>query len=143
MKQILVTDDSVIVRQLLSLYLMKYIHCEITEARDGVEAMEKLSREPFDLVITDLNMPRMHGLALVRAIREKFGPHLPIVIVTTKGGERDRDQALRLGADGYVTKPVRATGLVGTAMELLSRKVGSAARRPAGPSPGAGEGGGE
>ena len=125
MKQILVADDSVIVRQLLSLYLMKYIQCEISEARDGVEALEKLGREPFDLLITDLNMPRMHGLALVRAVREKFGPRLPVVVVTTKGGEKDRDHALQLGADGYVTKPVRATGLVQAVMGLLSERAGA------------------
>ncbi len=123
MKQILVADDSVIVRQLLSLYLMKYIHCEISEARDGMEALEKLGQDTFDLLITDLNMPRMHGLALVRAVREKFGPRLPVVVVTTKGGERDRDRALRLGADGYVTKPVRAAGFVKIVTELLSREV--------------------
>lgn len=136
MKQILVTDDSIIVRQLLSLYLMKYLRCEVTEARDGVEAMEKLGRERFDLVITDLNMPRMHGLSLVKSIRDKFGPSLPIVVVTTKGGEEDRDRALQLGADGYVTKPVKATGLIGIVAGLLSGSGGDRQAGTAGPKEG-------
>ena len=57
LKQILVVDDSVIVRQLISLYLMKYIPCEISEAGDGVQALEKIMKERFDLVVTDINMP--------------------------------------------------------------------------------------
>jgi two-component system sensor histidine kinase and response regulator WspE len=117
---ILVVDDSVIVRHLLAILLMKYIRCEITEARDGLEAMEYVLREPFDLVITDINMPRMHGLALIQRIREEIGLSPPIIIVTTKGGERDREQGLRLGANGYVTKPVRGVKLIQVVTDLLS-----------------------
>jgi two-component system sensor histidine kinase and response regulator WspE len=119
---ILVVDDSVIVRHLLSILLMKYIRCEITEARDGLEAMEWILKEPFDLVITDINMPRMHGLALIQRIREEIGPSPPIIIVTTRGGDRDREQGLRLGANGYVTKPVGGVKLMQVVTDLLSGK---------------------
>ena len=119
-KNILLVDDSKTVRQLLKLVLAKHLSCEITEAQDGLEAVEMLSKAAYDLVITDINMPNMNGLALTRKIRGELSLDVPIIIVTTMGKEKDRDKGLELGANSYVTKPIQAPGLIREAINLLS-----------------------
>jgi two-component system chemotaxis response regulator CheY len=111
-KNVLVVDDSATMRQLLALTLKKVRGCQVVEACQGREAADKLSRHPFDLVITDINMPEMDGLALVGHIREVMKLSLPIVIVTTNGEEGARDQGLRKGANAYLTKPISGETLV-------------------------------
>ena len=118
-KSILLVDDSRTVRQLLKLVLAKHLSCEITEAQDGLEALKMLSRSAYDLVITDINMPNMNGLALTRKIRGELALDVPIIIVTTMGKEKDRDKGLELGANSYVTKPIQAPGLIREATNLL------------------------
>lgn len=119
MKRILVVDDSVIMRQLLKMVILKYLPCQITEAQDGLEALAKLKDGTFDLIVTDVNMPRMDGLGLVRAVREALKLTVPIIIVTTKGAEADRDKGLQLGANAYLTKPINGVQVVRTVSELL------------------------
>ena len=118
-KNILLVDDSRIVRQLLKLVLAKHLSCEITEAQDGLEAVRMLSKAAYDLVITDINMPNMNGLALTRKIRGELSLDVPIIIVTTMGKEKDRDKGLELGANSYLTKPIQAPGLLREATNLL------------------------
>jgi len=118
-KQILVVDDSVTMRQLMKMMLMKHVACQITEAQDGLDALAKLKDGSFDLVVTDVNMPRMDGLGLVRSAREVLKLTVPIVIVTTKGGEEDRDKGMQLGANAYLTKPINGIQVVKTINELL------------------------
>lgn len=105
-KRILVVDDSSTMRQLLRMILAKHLACEVTEAPDGLAALERLRAQPYDLVLTDINMPRLDGLGLVRSVREELKSGVPIVMVTTRGAEEDRDRGLALGADSYLTKPV-------------------------------------
>jgi two-component system chemotaxis sensor kinase CheA len=103
-RRILVVDDSPLTRELLS-GLLEAVGFEIVNSNDGVEAMERLGREAVDLVVTDLEMPRMDGLELTR--RLKSHPtlsSLPVVIVTTRGSEADKRRGMEAGADGYVTK---------------------------------------
>ena len=119
MKRILVVDDSVTMRQLMKMVLLKHVACEIVEAQDGLDALGKLKEGTFDLVVTDVNMPRMDGLGLVHAVREALKLTVPIVIVTTKGGEADRDRGLQLGANAYLTKPINGLQVVKTVGELL------------------------
>ncbi len=119
-KKILLVDDSRTVRQLLSLVLKKHIFCDITEACDGQEAAQSLGNDCFDLMITDINMPNMNGLSLIMKVRGEMDLGIPIIIVTTMGGEQDRDAGLDLGANSYVTKPINATTLVREATDLLS-----------------------
>ena len=119
MKKILVVDDSVTMRQLMKMVLMKHVACQVTEAQDGQDALAKLGAERFDLVVTDVNMPRMDGLGLVQAVREQLKSAVPIVIVTTKGGEADRDRGLQLGANAYLTKPINGTQVVRAVSDLL------------------------
>lgn len=117
-KRILVVDDSATMRQLVRMMVIKYTGCEVSEARDGQEAFEMVGAEPFDLVVTDINMPRMHGLAFIEKVR-KEGLDIPIIIVTTMGGEKDRELGMELGANAYVTKPVNGVKLGETIQSLL------------------------
>jgi two-component system chemotaxis response regulator CheY len=118
-KSILVVDDSRTMRQLLIMLLKKALSCDVMEAEDGLEAVEKLGGNRFDLVITDINMPRMNGLSLIQKIRSEMGLKVPIIIVTTMGKEEDRDTGLKLGADNYITKPVHGNVLTKMATELI------------------------
>ncbi len=105
-KRILVVDDSTTVRMLLCMNLRRMIAASITEAVHGVDALTKLQKDRYDLVVTDMNMPLMGGAELVKKIRTELEQDVPIVILTTMGEEGDRDQGLALGANEYCTKPV-------------------------------------
>lgn len=118
-QQNLIVDDSRTVRQLLKLILMKGLKCQITEAQDGLEAIKIIQDEPFDLVITDINMPNMNGLSLVNKVRSELELKMPIIIITTLGKEEDRDKGLLLGANSYLTKPFNGPNVVKTASDLL------------------------
>lgn len=103
-RRVLVVDDSPLTRELL-VSLLESVGYEIVQAADGAEALERLSREVVDAVVTDLEMPAVDGLELTR--RLKVHPtlkSLPVVIVTTRGSEQDRRRGMEAGADGYVTK---------------------------------------
>jgi two-component system chemotaxis response regulator CheY len=119
MKRILVVDDSVTMRQLIKMVLLKHLPCQIVEAQDGLDALAKLKDGAFDLVVTDVNMPRMDGLGLVRSVREVLKSTVPIIIVTTKGAEADRDMGLKLGANAYLTKPINGLQVSKTVSALL------------------------
>ncbi len=103
-RKILVVDDSPLTRELLS-SLLEAVGYEIVNANDGSEAMEKLGREAVDMVVTDLEMPKVDGLELTRRLKSHPTLHtLPVVIVTTRGSDVDRRKGMEAGADGYVTK---------------------------------------
>ena len=118
--KILIVDDSRTVRQLLKLVLLNGLPCQITEAEDGQKAVDVLrADDAYDLVITDINMPNMNGLSLVKKVRGDLGLQIPIIIITTMGKEEDRDEGLSLGANSYLTKPFNGPNVVKTAFELL------------------------
>lgn len=108
---ILVVDDSAAIRKILQRVLRQTgmaIHT-IYEAGDGQEALTVLKTQRLSLVLTDINMPNMDGLQLLAAI--KAVPEwrsLPVVMITTEGGETKVGEAVRLGAAGYVRKPFTA-----------------------------------
>jgi two-component system chemotaxis response regulator CheY len=107
-------------RQLMKMVILKHLACQITEAQDGLDALTKLKDGgPFDLIVSDVNMPRMDGLGFVRAAREQLKSNVPIIIVTTKGAEADRDKGLQLGANAYLTKPINGAQVVKTVTELI------------------------
>lgn len=118
--KILLVDDSRTVRQLLKLVLKRHLYCDITEACDGEEAVQYMGDGLFDLVITDINMPNMNGLSLIRKVRGEMLLKVPIIIVTTMGKEQDRDAGLELGANAYVTKPINGPALLREATQLLA-----------------------
>ncbi len=108
---ILVVDDSAAIRKILQRVLRQTGMSigAIHEAGDGVEAVETLKTRKVDLVLTDINMPRSDGLQLLAAIRGSAEwKHIPVVMITTEGGETKVADAVRLGASGYVRKPFTA-----------------------------------
>ncbi|SET63609.1 hybrid sensor histidine kinase/response regulator [Stigmatella erecta] len=103
-RRILVVDDSPLTRELISA-LLEAVGYDITTASDGVEALHILSHAPADLVVTDLEMPGLDGLELTRQLKShETLNRLPVIILTTRGGEEDRQRGLAAGADGYITK---------------------------------------
>ncbi len=118
-KSILVVDDSAVMRMFLIMNLKRLLAVDITEAVNGRDALVKLERGKFDLLLTDMNMPEMNGAELVRWVRTGLKSEMPIVIITTKGESKDRDLGLSLGANGYLTKPVDAKELIRTVLRYL------------------------
>lgn len=109
-KSLLVVDDSATMRQLLCMTLTRVdgiTLANITEASDGKDALEKVRSGSFDLVLTDIRMPRMDGLEFIRTVRSELNDQaLPIIIISTKGADEDVQLGMDLGASGYLSKPV-------------------------------------
>jgi two-component system, chemotaxis family, chemotaxis protein CheY len=117
---ILIIEDSPTMRQLISFALKRLPGVRIVEATDGVDALKKLSSEKFDLILTDINMPIMDGLKLVSLVRNDANYRaVPIVVITTEGAKEDRERALALGANDYITKPIQANRILALAKSLL------------------------
>jgi two-component system, chemotaxis family, chemotaxis protein CheY len=117
----LVVEDSPMMRQLLVFALARIKQLRVTEAEDGVDGLRKLAGGRFDLVITDINMPIMDGLKLVKRIRsDETHKDVPIIIITTEGSTEDRQRAMALGANAYITKPIQAPQVIAKVKELLS-----------------------
>ena len=107
-------------RQLIAFALKRIRGVRIVEANDGVDGLKKLSAERFDLILTDINMPIMDGLKLVSLVRNDGNyKHIPIVVITTEGAQEDRERALALGANDYITKPIQPTKILDVARALL------------------------
>lgn len=118
---VLIVEDSPTMRQLVSFALKRLRGMRIVEANDGVDGLRKLSSEKFDLVFTDINMPVMDGLKLVSLVRsDPANRHIPIVIITTEGAQEDRDRALALGANDYITKPIQPNRILDVTRTLLN-----------------------
>jgi len=116
----LVVEDSPMMRQLLVFALARIKALKVVEADDGVDALRKLTTAKFDLIITDINMPVLDGLKLVKKIRsDEVHKDVPIMIVTTEGSAEDRQRALQLGANAYITKPIQAPQVIAKVKELL------------------------
>jgi len=116
----LVVEDSQVMRQLLVFALQRVRDLDVTEADDGVDALRKLAGNRFDIIITDINMPIMDGLKLVKRVRsDETYKDVPIIVVTTEGSQEDRSRALALGANAYITKPIQGPQVVAKVKELL------------------------
>ncbi|MFV1979199.1 MAG: response regulator [Myxococcota bacterium] len=123
MKRILIVEDSPTMRALLNSALEGLeVPVKITEASSGFEALRCLPREPFDLIVTDTNMPDINGLELVSFAKSNHAYRsIPLVIVSTEGADRDRERGLELGADAYLVKPFEPETLREVVVDLLSR----------------------
>ena len=107
-------------RQLVVFALGRISNLSVTEADDGVDGLRKLAAGTFDIILTDINMPIMDGLKLIQRVRmDATHKDTPIVVITTEGGREDRERALRLGANAYITKPIQAPRVMATVKELL------------------------
>ena len=119
-QRILIVEDSPTMRQLLVFALRRLKNVEIVEAQDGMDGLRKISSDHFDLALIDINMPVMDGLKLISLIRgEDSLKEIPIVVITTEGANEDRDRALTLGANEYLTKPIQANRVLAVARGLL------------------------
>jgi two-component system chemotaxis response regulator CheY len=107
-------------RQLIVFALARIKSIKVTEADDGIVGLKKLASTKFDLVITDINMPIMDGLKLVKRIRsDARHKDIPVIIITTEGSEEDKERAMALGATAYITKPIQAIQVIEKVKELL------------------------
>lgn len=105
-QRVLLVDDQAIIRRLLRTYLETVRRCEVTEAENGLEAVNMLLSSRFDLLITDLMMPEMTGLELLYYVRNS--PEvaaLPVIMLTSQEDEPDRRKAAALGVNSYLVKP--------------------------------------
>jgi len=117
--RVLVVDDSQMVRDLHT-FMLRSGGFEVRQSANGCEALELLLLERFDLVVSDVNMPKMDGLELTRRIRATDGyAQTTIILVSTEVEAKDRLNGLRAGANVYVVKPARANELLHYARMLL------------------------
>jgi two-component system chemotaxis response regulator CheY len=119
MASILTADDSAFVRQMVTFTLRSAGH-EVVEARDGDEALEMAQAHKVHLVLTDVNMPKMDGIALVRALRGlpsyKF---TPILLLTTESAPEKKQAGKAAGATGWIVKPFNPDQLLATIKKVL------------------------
>jgi len=119
MGTVLVVDDEKAMREFLTVLLEKQGHA-VVAASDGEEALRLLAEHPVDLVISDLRMPKMDGIGLLAGIRER-NPDLPLIMVTAYASSESTIQAMRLGADDYITKPFRVSEIRLVVEKALAR----------------------
>jgi len=105
---VLIVDDSAAIRKILQRMLGQagVTLGKVLEAGDGVEALERLKIQTVNLILSDINMPNMDGIQLLTELKSKAeSKHIPVIMITTEGGEAKVMEALELGASGYVRKP--------------------------------------
>lgn len=125
MTRILLVEDSVTMRGFVRGALLAgspTLELDIVEAENGFDALRLLPRGPYDLVITDINMPNINGLELLSFIR-KSDQHrdTPVLLISTQSSDKDRRRALDLGANEYLAKPFTAVALQEAAQRQLER----------------------
>jgi two-component system, OmpR family, response regulator len=116
---VLLVDDEESVQKLLT-YPLEREGYRVVQARDGEEALARFGEEPVDLVILDLMLPRVDGLAVCRRLREERSA-VPIIMLTARGDEGDKVLGLELGADDYITKPFSIREFMSRVRALLRR----------------------
>ena len=118
--QILVVDDSRVMREMIVACLRPMAASRFTHAASGLEAIEQLSLMKFDLAVLDLNMPDIGGLEVVEFVRSQDTlKDLPIIMITTRGDDASREQALSVGASRFLTKPFTPEGLLSEVRSLI------------------------
>jgi excisionase family DNA binding protein len=115
--RVLVVDDEQAVRDLVSKYLTTAEY-DVETVEDGPTALERLQANSYDLLITDLKMPGMDGLSVIRETRRRFSD-LPIIIITAYSTEASAIEAINLGVSGYITKPFRMERVLAVAARAL------------------------
>ena len=126
MPRVLIVDDSASMRAFVRAALeepgLGSEQLEVVEAASGFDALRLLPRGPYALVITDINMPDINGLELVRFIRgNEQHQTTPVVLISTQSSERDQKRGLALGADAYLAKPFTEEALQKLVVEQIQR----------------------
>ena len=119
-KHILIVDDSKTIRNLVA-FIMKKEGFKVTMAEDGIDGLEKLySSDHINLIISDINMPRMDGFTFIKTVREQEAYRdVPIVVLSTEGKEEDIQQGISLGANLYMVKPAQPDKMMKNIRMLL------------------------
>lgn len=118
-KTVLSVDDSASIRQMVKMTLSGAGY-EVAQASDGAEGLAKAKGTNFDMVVTDLNMPNMDGLTLIRELRKLPNyKGVPILFLTTESDENMKKEAKAAGATGWITKPFQQDQLVGVVKRVL------------------------
>ena len=118
-KKVLIVDDSKLLHRMFEMMLRQY---PLVHAYDGREGLERLNEHgDVDLILLDINMPRMNGLEFLQAVKQlPEHKHIPVVIITTEGTEDDTQRGLDAGAAAYVKKPFRNEELLGVINRLTA-----------------------
>jgi two-component system, cell cycle response regulator DivK len=125
MMKVLIAEDSEVNRELLR-ELLEARGCEVTEARDGQEALEMIAVELPEVLLLDINMPRLDGLGAIQKLRENpRTASLPVLAVTAYAMRGDEEKILQAGFNGYLSKPIAAAVLGRELARVLGRPVGS------------------
>lgn len=120
MAHVLVVDDSKVMREMVIACLRAHPGLTFSQAASGLEAIEQLSLQPFDLVVLDLNMPDIGGVEVIEFVRSQEAlRQLPILVVTTRGDETSRNRVLEAGASRFLTKPFTPEAILTEARMLL------------------------
>jgi two-component system chemotaxis response regulator CheY len=119
-KRILVVDDAATVR-MYHRSILEGAGFEVTEAINGIEAMEKTLTEPFDLYLVDVNMPKQDGYGFLRELRSQDMPQAPAVMISTEAQAQDKRRAWEAGANFYLTKPIKPDALLAYVRLLLGQ----------------------
>lgn len=118
-KVIMTADDSASVRQMVS-FTLKQSGYEVVEAVDGKDALQKLGSTKVDMIITDLNMPNLDGIGLIKGARAlpacKF---IPIIMLTTESQESKKSEGKSAGATGWIVKPFKPEQLIAVVKKVL------------------------
>lgn len=117
---ILVVEDSQSTRSLVALALEEIPGVNLIEASNGFEALKTLPNHKFDVIITDINMPEINGLELIRFIKDHpVHKDTPIIIISTERSDEDRARGLKLGASTYLTKPFSPEEIVRAVRQVI------------------------
>jgi two-component system chemotaxis response regulator CheY len=118
-KTIMTVDDSASIRQMVG-FTLKGAGYDVVEATDGRDALLKLNGSPIDMVITDLNMPRLDGIGLIGALRQKPACRfIPIIMLTTESQDFKKQEGKAAGATGWIVKPFKQEQLLAVVKKVL------------------------
>ena len=119
MTRILAVDDSASMRQMVT-FTLKSAGFDVAEAEDGVVALDLARKEKFNLVLADVNMPNMDGIALIKALRaEADYKFTPMLMLTTESGTDKKMEGKAAGATGWIVKPFNPEQLIATVQKVL------------------------
>ena len=119
MTRILAVDDSPSMREMIRISLSEAGFL-VTEVADGQQALDMARQSSFDLVLSDVHMPNMDGIALIRALRQEPGyRHTPILMLTTESSPERKREGKQAGATGWIVKPFDPTQLIATMRRVL------------------------
>ena len=124
MSDVLVVDDSKVMRDMLTACLRPEPALVVTHAASGLEAIEQLSLKAFDLIVLDLNMPDVGGVEVIEFVRSQDKLRgMPILVVTTRGDDDSRTSAMAAGATSYLTKPFTPDAILAEVRGLLKSEA--------------------